>query len=601
MSMSRGWQLIGKMLNGYVLERLLGHGGSSAVYLARLQQGEQRVAIKVFLPRATLTIETQRDFYRRFLHEAEAASKLHHPHILPILDYGSQDGLPYIIMPYMPGGTLRDVVVQHGPLSLADARRYLEQIASALDYAHAQGFVHCDVKPANVLLDSDGNALLADFGIARVMAAEMAVEQEQAVVSQDEDTAKRAALATSSTINREATNREATNRETTRPPETLMGTPDYISPEQALAQQLDGRSDLYSLGVTLFYLLVGHVPFQADASVTIALMQVHEPPPAASLWRVDITPGIDAVLYKAMAKIPQDRYQSAGELSRAFAGAVEAAAQSHGVNPGEKPVLRQPASKASAKTPQKLHIAAPSVRIVPLSSRRRRPLQLRERAIMVAVIALTVALVIGAFLAYLSHSSAGLSSLATSSPGATNPVDELSLRNDWPVGAGFAFSGQQYDIDNISARYAELALFADHEYSDFRLTITAAEVHGSQDGADYYGVILRSSADQSHYYLFEVAAWGGGQFQFLRYDGSQQWKVLDGGPVPSFLTALRSNNIISVEAQGNAFHFQVNGKSIGLPVSDTSSSAFTSGEIGLYVEEQGTEVAFSHLYMNSAP
>jgi serine/threonine protein kinase len=583
MSMSRGWQLIGKTLNGYVLERLLGHGGSSAVYLARLQQGEQRVAIKVFLPRATLTIETQRDFYRRFLREAEAASKLHHPHILPILDYGSQDGLPYIIMPYMPGGTLRDVVVQHGPLSLADARRYLEQIADALDYAHAQGFVHCDVKPANVLLDSDGNALLADFGIARVMAAEMAVEQEQSAASED-DTAKRSAPATVKD----------------KPPETLMGTPDYISPEQAQAQPLDGRSDLYSLGVTLFYLLVGHVPFQADASVTVALMHVHEPPPAASLWRVDITPGIDAVLYKAMAKIPRDRYQSAGELSRAFAGAVETSAQSYGVNPGEKPVLRQPASKASAKTPQKLHIAAPSVRIVPLSSRRRRPLQLREQAIMVAVIALTVALVIGAILAYLSRVSAGPSSLATSSPGANNPVDELLLRNDWPVGAGFAFSGQQYDIDNISARYAELALFADHEYSDFRLTITAAEVHGSQDGADYYGVILRSSADQSHYYLFEVMAWDGGQFQFLRYDGSQQWKVLDGGPVPSFLTALKSNNVISVEAQHNAFRFWVNGKSIGRPVSDTSSSAFTTGEIGLYVEEQGTEVAFSHLYMNSA-
>lgn len=583
MSMSRGWQLIGKTLNGYVLERLLGYGGSSAVYLARPQQGEQRVAIKVFLPRATLSIETQRDFYRRFLREAESASKLHHPHILPITAYGSQDGLPYIIMPYMPGGTLRDVVQQHGPLSLADAQRYLEQIAGALDFAHEQGFVHCDVKPANVLLDGDGNAMLADFGIARVVAAEMAVEQEQAVVSQD-DTAKRAAPAS------------ARNR----PPETLMGTPDYISPEQALAQPLDGRSDLYSLGVTLFYLLVGHVPFQADSSVTVALMHVHEPPPAPGLWRVDIAPALDAVLYKSLAKDPRDRYQTAGELSRAFAEAVEVSAQTRRVNPGEKPVLRQPAKKASGKTPQKVHIAAPSVRIVPLAPRRRRPAQLRMWAIMIAAVALTVVLVIGAILAYLSRGTGGPSSLATSSPAANTPVDELLLHNDWPVGAGFAFAGQQYDIDNMSSRYAELALFADHEYSNFRLTITAAEVHGSQDGADFYGVVLRSSADQSHYYLFEVAAWGGGQFQFLRYDGNQHWKVLAGGPAASFLTTPGANNIISVEAQHNAFRFWINGKPIGLPVSDTSSSAFTSGEIGLYVEEQGTEVAFSHLYMNSA-
>lgn len=581
MSMSRGWQLIGKTLNGYVLERLLGYGGSSAVYLAQASEGEQRVAIKVFLPRSALTIETQRDFYRRFLHEAEAASKLRHPSILPILDFGSQDGLPYIIMPYMPGGTLRDAVRQHGPLSLIDAQRYLEQIAAALDFAHAQGFVHCDVKPANVLLDGDGNALLADFGIARVVADELAVEQEQATVrlgSVAQDAAP------------------ASTRE--EPSKLLMGTPDYISPEQALAQSLDGRSDLYSLGVTLFYLLVGHVPFQADASVTVALMHVHEPPPAASLWRIDITPGIDAILYKALAKRPQDRYQSAADLSRAFAEAVSLSVQSHRVNPGEKPVLRQPAKKASGKTPQKVHIAAPSVRIVPLPPRRR-PVRLRMWAIMAVVGLLTVVLIIGAILAYVSRANAGPSSLATS-PATDAPVNELSLRNDWPVGDSFAFSGQQYTIDNTSARYAELALFADHEYSDFRLTITAAEVHGSQDGADYYGVILRASADQSHYYLFEVAAWGGGQYQFLRYDGNQHWKVLAGGPTTPFLTTLKSNNIISVEARRNTFRFWINGKPVGLPVSDTSSSAFTAGEIGLYVEEQGTEVAFSRLYMSSA-
>jgi len=582
MSMSRGWQLIGRTLNGYILERLLGYGGSSAVYLARPQHGEQRVAIKVFLPRATLNIETQRDFYRRFLREAEAASKLRHPHILPIIDYGSQDGLPYIIMPYMPGGTLRDVVQQHGPLSLADAQRYLEQVAEALDFAHAQGFVHCDVKPANVLLDGDGNALLADFGIARVMAAELAVEKEQTAARQGNAAGDAAPAPTRD-----------------RPPETLLGTPDYISPEQALAQPLDGRSDLYSLGVTLFYLLVGHVPFQADSSVTVALMHVHEPPPAPGLWRVDIAPDIDAVLYKALEKRPQDRYQLAGELSRAFAGAVEISAQSRRVNPSEKPVLRQPAKKASEKTPQKVHIAAPAVRIVPLLPRRRRPAQLRAWAIMVAVVMLTVVLVIGAILAYLSRGSAGLSSLATSSPSTNTPVDELSLHEDWPVGAGFAFAGQHYTIDNLSSRYADLALFADHEYSDFRLTITAAEVQGSQDGADFYGVVLRSSADQSHYYLFEVAAWGGGQFQFLRYDGNQHWKVLAGGPVSPLLTTPGANNIISVDAQHNAFRFWINGKPLGLPVSDTSSSAFTAGEIGLYVEEQGTEVAFSRLYMNS--
>ncbi len=523
MSMSRGWQFIGKTLDIYVIERLLGYGGSSAVFLARQQNGEQRVAIKVFLPRSTMNIQTQRDFYRRFLREAEAASKLHYPHILSITSYGSQDGLPYIVMPYMPGGTLRDAVQQHGPLSLADAQRYLEQIASALDYAHEQGLVHCDVKPANVLLDGGGNALLADFGIARIMAAEQqTVEQEQVTAKHGD-----AAHGTSSALAE------------SKLPETLMGTPDYISPEQALAHPLDGRSDLYSLGVTLFYLLVGQVPFQADSSVTVSLMHVHQPPPAPGLWRADISPDIDAVMYKALAKRPQDRYQSAGELSRAFADAVQISAHSRRINPGNKPVIRSSVREASGNALQKVYIPQPSVRIVPSHPQRRRSPQLRSWVIMAAAVTLTVVLVIGAILAYLSRGTAGPSSLATSSPSTNAPVDELLQHEDWPVGAGFAFNGQQYEIDNLSSRYADLAPFADHEYSDFRLTITAAEVRGSEDGADFYGVILRSSADQSHYYLFEVAAWGDGEFQFLRYDGDQHWKVLAGGTHCAVLDSYR--------------------------------------------------------------
>src|SRR6266536_4189467 len=133
--MSRGKHLVGKMLGSCVLERLLGYGGSSAVFLAQQHNPERKVAVKVFLLRADMDKKMQRDFYRRFLHEAEAASKLDHPNILPIYSYGEQDGLPYIVMPNMRDGTLSEYISRHSPVSLPEAQWFLEQISSALDYA----------------------------------------------------------------------------------------------------------------------------------------------------------------------------------------------------------------------------------------------------------------------------------------------------------------------------------------------------------------------------------------------------------------------------------------------------------------------------------
>ena len=198
MAVTRGQHLIGKRLGSCTLERLLGYGGSSAVFLAQEYDPERKVAVKVFMPRMGLNSQMQRDFYRRFLREAEAASKLDHPNILPVYSYGEEDGLPYIIMPYMSGGTLAEYIARCGPLSWLEVQWYLEQLASALDYAHSQGCVHCDVKPANILLDSEGHVLLSDFGIARLTRVEGGGEIADG-----------------------------------HGPGVVMGTPDYISPEQA--------------------------------------------------------------------------------------------------------------------------------------------------------------------------------------------------------------------------------------------------------------------------------------------------------------------------------------------------------------------------------
>ncbi|MBO0793045.1 MAG: serine/threonine protein kinase, partial [Ktedonobacteraceae bacterium] len=266
--MTKGQHLIGKIVGSCVLEKLLGYGGSSAVFLAQQQNPVRKVAIKVFLPRVPMDIRMQRDFYTRFLREAEAASKLDHPNILPIYSYGEQEGIPYIVMPYMEGGTLADYMSRRGPLSPKEAQWYLEQIASALDYAHGRGFVHCDVKAANMLLDRQGHIMLSDFGIACFAPPAHALKSSE----QKEQEA------------------------------VMMGTPDYISPEQALGKPLDGRSDIYSLGVLLFYLLSKRLPFKAESTIALALMHVHERPPSLLSLRGDLRPDIDAVVQRALAK-----------------------------------------------------------------------------------------------------------------------------------------------------------------------------------------------------------------------------------------------------------------------------------------------------------
>src|SRR5215831_10576217 len=152
MSTTRGQHLIGQEIGHCILENLIGYGGSSAVFLAHNRSTNEQVAVKVFLPRSTMDKQAQHNFYRRFLREAQAASELDHPNILSIYAYGEHNGLPYIVMPYMAGGTLSEYIAKHGPLPLSEAKQYLEQISAALDYAHEHGRVHCDVKPANILL-----------------------------------------------------------------------------------------------------------------------------------------------------------------------------------------------------------------------------------------------------------------------------------------------------------------------------------------------------------------------------------------------------------------------------------------------------------------
>ncbi len=579
MSTTRGQHLLGKVIGSCVLEKLLGYGGSSAVFLGQQQESGQKVAVKVFLPRNNMDARMQRDFYMRFLQEAESASKLDHPNILPIYSYGEQDGLPFITMPYMEGGTLSEYAAQHGCLLLSEAQWYLAQIASALDYAHEQGCVHCDVKPANILLDNDGQAMLSDFGIARLV---------QPV--------------------RENRNANGSGRPATKEPEILMGTPDYISPEQALALPLDGRSDIYSLGITLFYLLAGRLPFKADSTIAVALLQVHEPPPLLGLLRADISPQIDAVIQKALAKKPEDRFRTVTEFSVAFDQAIAASEiiyqSSADQNQGrqrfdsEDRAVRVGRKDADHRDRSPSEISLPVVRVKPVRRHSEHFWRPFLALAMVLILVVGLATAAGVIVSRLMPDTPIVQSTV---PVGNTLVDDLADNGNWPTGDDdnhtFFFSGQHYYIQNTSSQLVALALYATHSYHDFQLTVSMSEVKGPRNGADYYGIVFRSNDLQKSYYLFEVVSWGGGQYQFLRYNG--QYKTLAGGPAPSLLTGIGKTNTITIEAQGNTFSFLINGKPVGSTITDSSTHALSSGEIGLYVEEQGTEVAFSHLYIKT--
>ncbi len=270
--------LLGSTLGPYQILEQIGLGGMATVYKAYQPGMNRLVALKV------LPEHYARDprFVKRFEREAQVVAKLEHRNIIPIYDYGSHNDITYLAMRYLQAGTVKDILA-HGALPLNDVAKLLSDISSALDYAHSQGIIHRDVKPSNVLVDKQGNAYLTDFGIAKVL----------------EGTAD----FTGSSV---------------------LGTPTYMAPEQTLGKPATAQSDIYSLGVMLYEMVVGKPPFEADTPMAIALMHVHEPLPLPRKIKDDIPEAVELIILKALAKDPKDRFQTANELARALTSAIGA-------------------------------------------------------------------------------------------------------------------------------------------------------------------------------------------------------------------------------------------------------------------------------------
>jgi serine/threonine protein kinase len=266
----------------YTVIRLIGQGGFGEVYLARDPNLADKVAIKTIYPH----LARERGFERRFLREAKLVRKLNHTNIVRLYAYEVVNGQPFMVMEYLEGGTLKERLTKlrarGQAMSFEEIARLVDAIASALDYAHAQGAIHRDIKPANILYRSRDEPVLTDFGIAKLM-------EESVRLS--------------------------------KPGET-SGTASYMSPEQAEGLPVDARSDVYSLGAVLYELVAGRVPFQGDTPASVLKKHVHDPPPLPKQFNPDISDAMQAVILKALEKSPDARFASTGELARAFNAAL---------------------------------------------------------------------------------------------------------------------------------------------------------------------------------------------------------------------------------------------------------------------------------------
>jgi len=263
-----------KQFGRYEIVGELGRGAMGVVYKARDPQIDRMVAVK------TVSMwgqepEEEQEFRLRFMNEAQAAGRLHHPGIVAVFDVGQHPETkdPYIVLEYVDGESLNRILHREKKLSLGRALKLAEEVADALDYAHAQGVIHRDIKPGNILVTPEGRAKIADFGIAKLNLAHFTL------------------------------------------PGKVLGTPAYMAPEQLSGENCDGRSDVFSLGVILYAMVTGHSPFQGNSATTVCFKVANREPIAASALDMSLPPQLDAVISRAMAKDPNERYQRGADLA----------------------------------------------------------------------------------------------------------------------------------------------------------------------------------------------------------------------------------------------------------------------------------------------
>lgn len=584
--------LIGKQLGAYQIQAKLGEGGMARVYKAYHARLRRDVAIKVILPQAA----DKPGFKERFEQEAQVVARLEHHNIVAVYDFGESGNLTYLVMQYVGGGTLRDQLRGQRPLELRRAAAYGQQMARALHHAHQRGIVHRDVKPQNMLVSSSdpGELLLSDFGIAKLF-------------DMQETTLPMIGSSASPMLTNVG---------------QMIGTPDYMAPEQINRQPVDARTDVYALGVVLFQMLTGRVPFLASSEIGLLYQHVHTPAPDVRELNPQVPDMLAQITARALAKVPQARFQTAEEMARAlepftastpYGAAARPPFDSNAtISPLAGPTLPTPSNAgamhyAPAAQPPSYYGSQPRQQLqTPLAqsfpsrqsitdpitgSKLTSARALHPGAFIFSI--LLVLLVIGGLL-WQTHPSWLPFGSGNQSTGSTfQPFTENFQNNDrnWTSGT---LNGLTASVGNN--RYS-LSVSDGNTYfphpdtgnlpTNFTYTVNIEQNSGAT--SIFYGLAFHLKENGNAVYCYAFVIDAKGDYQVLKYgvNTSTSYATLTQGTM-SAIHGQGQFNTLKVVVQGSHFSFTVNGTAV---TPSTSDADYTGGQPALMVA--GPQASFT--------
>jgi serine/threonine protein kinase len=592
--------LIGKQLGAYLIQAKIGEGGMAQVYKGYHTRLRRDVAIKVIAPQ----IAVQAGFRERFEREAQLVANLNHPNIVTVYDFGEVGSITYLVMQYVGGGTLRDLLQRAGSLEPRQAVQYIIQIARALHHAHQHGIVHRDIKPQNMLIASnDANtALLSDFGIARLFSSSIGPDTIPAVDSGA--SASDGALTSAG---------------------QFLGTIDYMAPEQVRQQPVDARTDIYALGIVLFQLLTGRLPYSSTTSQGMLFQHAYGTPLSARELVPTIPAALEQIIYRALAKDPEQRYQTAEEM----AAALEAVFA--------PPMIASNYHPASDDTPtffsqhqaipshydhwQRRHQPTPTASAYPATAANQSgyasiiPQPPARRAFPISAVLGTAAVVIIAAILLISRVLPPLSHPSSpdqaSTGTATAFVEQFSNNNrNWTVGSPnnnltAAISNNQYilTIGNAQTTYFPNPTSVGALPANFTLSAHIMQTRGATTA--WYGIAFHLKENGSAVYTYAFVIDSEGDYEVLKYDPtvwSTPSKLWAASHFSAVHTGLNQTNLLQVTAQRSTFSFSINGAPAPVTTQDgyqpsnvqgtpstITDTSYTGGNLGLLVTGPDTQ------------